>query len=56
MRHVAGHLGGHKNGADAEALLKRALEMQRGADLVRQAAMSHKKQAGSKLEQAEAKG
>ena len=51
MRHVAGHLGGHENGADAEALLRRAQEMQQGADLVREAAMNHKNSAGGRARQ-----
>jgi hypothetical protein len=41
MRHMAGNLGGHEDGADAEALLQRAEEMRRSAERVREAAMKH---------------
>lgn len=54
--HPAGHLSRHESGPGAEALLQKAPEMQRSAGLVRHAAMNHKNQAGSKPEQAEAKG
>lgn len=36
MRRLAENLGSRENGANAEALLQRARETQRGADLVRQ--------------------
>lgn len=41
MRDLAKHFGERHNGADAEALLTRAEEAQRRADLVRQAVMNH---------------
>ena len=43
MREMAGHLGERHDGTDAAALLKKADESRRRADLVRQAVMSHEK-------------
>lgn len=53
MRHLAEHLGGHEDGAEAEALLQRAREMEQSADLVREAAMKHAGRNGSKTDRAE---
>jgi two-component system chemotaxis response regulator CheB len=41
MRDLAKHLGERHDGTDAEALLRKAEESQRRADMVRQAVMSH---------------
>jgi two-component system, chemotaxis family, protein-glutamate methylesterase/glutaminase len=41
MRDLARHFGERHNGADVEALLRKAEEAQRRADLVRQAVMNH---------------
>ena len=41
MRDLAKHFGEQHNGADAEALLRKAEESQQRADLVRQAVMNH---------------
>ncbi|MBV9927446.1 MAG: chemotaxis protein CheB [Acidobacteria bacterium] len=46
LRHLAGHLGEHEGGAEAEALLQKARELQESSNLVRQAAMNHKNQSG----------
>jgi hypothetical protein len=53
MRDLAEHLGGHDDGTDAEALLKKAQEAQQRADLVRQVVMSHEHLSKSKLGQKE---
>ena len=53
MRRLAEHYGSHENGADAEPLLRKAAEMERNADMVRQVALTHSRRNGSKPEQGE---
>ena len=49
MRNLAEQLSAHDHGADAEALLRKAQESQRRADLVRRAVMSHEKLSAEKF-------
>jgi two-component system chemotaxis response regulator CheB len=56
MRRLADHYGSHENGTDAESLLRRAAEMERNADMVRQVALTHSRRNGSKSVQSEEVG
>jgi two-component system chemotaxis response regulator CheB len=56
MRHLAEHHGRHETSADAESLLRKAVEMERHVDLVRQVALNHSRRNGSKPEHAKEEG
>jgi two-component system chemotaxis response regulator CheB len=49
MRDLAEHFSAHHNGADAEALIRKAEESQRRADLVRRAVMTHERLSKARL-------
>jgi len=47
MRRLAEHHAGHEQGEDAAALLRKAGDLQEGAELVRQVVMSHRRRNGN---------
>lgn len=51
LRYMAQHMREHAFNDNAEQLLKKALEAQQRADLVRQVVMDHEKLSKAKLEQ-----
>ena len=55
MRRLADHHAGHAQGDDAEALQRRASDLEQGADQVRQVVMKHGGRNGNKAGETEGK-